>query len=279
MSKSPAKFIVNQTVTIAHKASTSVCLDYGWHDASMDRTLGEEAYIRESLFINAEQAWVHNCRIPSIANSFWYLESCLEALPCPKTMTIFTAEVLEPSFEDVSDPDYILQRADQINFGGADFDVWELAFEYIGKAVKDIVSKSVHRRSGEKVTHVPKVKMRNDFGDHWYGLTNESTFPGGSEIYVADEGWRPSGKDGEPVPPYVPGEARPLYRIPRVPCGNYVQWIPSGPGEVRPEGLEYRSLGSARGTWKPSKVVGKPVEEADIADFIYRIPKGEANAN
>ena len=36
---------------------------------------------------------------------------------------------------------------------------------------------------------------------------------------------------------------------------------------------------SMRGTWKPSKVIGKPVEEADIADFIYRIPEGEANAN
>jgi hypothetical protein len=263
MSTTPSKFEVEQIVKVIKNIGVS-----GWVK-DMDKSIGKEGRVVEVLFPSDRQMWFARVRVDDVG-CYWYPQDGLEFVEFPETYAYFTVPETQGKF-DTAEPDHILTDKDKVNFGTDAFDVLMPCEAHSGKAVKDVVCKSAQKWVCRETIHkLRSARNRGDF-EHYEYFTPNGTFPIGTEVEDAGN-WMPADLDGKPVPTYAPGDARPMYRRPLKPATEaFTRWVPYGPGDIRPEGLQYRRKGSAE-LWKISKVAGKPVEQADTDNWEYRVP-------
>lgn len=265
---SACKFLPEQIVRIVKKVEISG--GNNWC-RQMDRYIGNEGRVLEVLKDSSAGCWVARVR-PFDCDAFWYSEDALEPVEFPEDFGYYTTEEVKGIYEPAG-PDHVLTKNDRINFGTAKFDLLQDCQGHTGKAVKDVVCKSVEAFKAVESVHVLHSRVKLEGGDGFWLYTPKDKFAGGTEVQDLRSGlWSFANLDGEPVPAYPPGARRPKYRKPRVETILYKTWIPSGPGDIRPEGLQYRRK-EYDGLWKTTKVAGKPVEQGDIDAFDYRVPK------
>lgn len=266
MTVQSCKFSLEQVVKIVKKQQPGT--GYAWVDYRMNPTIGREGVVRE--FREHEGQVV--VKVMTFAHGiFWYLEDCLEFVEFPENFAYRTFPETVFNFETAG-PDHILAGGDRVNFGTEAYDVWADVVGLTGRTVKDVCCKSAERRTGAVIKHVLQAKRSTDADNHWLYYTPCGQYANGTEVFIHGQGWKFADLDGQDVPPYVHGTEMLLHRKPEKPTIAYKAWVPEAPGVVRPAGLERRKKFEGN-LWKPSGVVGLPVEQTDIDRYEYRIPK------
>lgn len=262
------KFAVNQIVVVTKKLE--IPGELSWNDITMNRVIGKEGQVRQAMKRRDKDAYHIRVAFPHLGCSYWFLEDSLEFAPFPVEWAYFTTSSKNGKFAPAG-PDHRLEEKDRINFGTDKFDAWHRAYGLVGSMVKDIKCKAAEAYVTAEVVHTLKSYHQSEAEEGFHYYTPRGKFSEGTE-HIVNHVWVFSNLDGEPVPDYPEGTERPLYRRPSAECGLYQSWLPAAPGELRPDGLQYRRKGHS-GAWKNTKVAGKPVEQGDIDCFDYRIPK------